>query len=227
MGFTSWFKRNTTIIMYVSATSGFMLSFAKEYVEDARRTVEKIESVNLVSEHTSKVKESEDLREEFESKIGRPSVTAAEMITRLGMTNRNDQLAWSELSTLHEESTVIGRELDSARIDDLFVACNNAQADYEEILRQFHGDTSKFPDDPAVVNRIKQLVLKFKKESETMAVELPKIFVDVQAHMQEAHDEANEKLLLWRYGGRFLLVLSFIVNLAAIAAGAKPAEGAE
>jgi hypothetical protein len=219
------FKRNAKRIGYVSATIALVLTFAKESSEDARRTVDKIDALNSTFEDNAKVKESQELREEFDSKIGKASTTSAEMIIRLTMSNRNTQLAWSELAGLAKESHVIGQTLDEAKLQDLMKVCDDVQDIYEQILRLFNGDTSKFPDDKAVVNQVHELVLKFIKKNKTVRDDLPKLFQEVQAHVQEAYTNANEELLLWKVAGRILQVLSYIVTVAALAAGVKPAEG--
>ncbi len=229
MRFTAWFKRNARPIGLIGATIVFALSFVKDNLDDARRDVEKVENAHTFYEHSFALPDAQELRSEFDTKVlGRgPSKTPAEEVSRLGLVNRNDQLIWVQLVSLKELSTALERPLDTAKIKDLLKVCDTAQADYEDIIRLFKGDTSNPPTDVPTINKINETSRKFRRESKQLVDEAPQLDREVLEHTEKTVRERTRKLRWLKVSVYSLMVFGFVLNFVSLIVGVKPTESGE
>jgi hypothetical protein len=222
------FKRNAKFFSTLGAIIVFGVLISKNYDEETRKDAEKIEAANTFYKQIVSRPDAQQLRDEFDSKItGKgPSKTPAEEVVRLGLLNRNDQLIGTGLLALKEVSVTL-EGFDTAKIDDEYRICGHAQADYEDILIVFHGDTSNPPTDPATIAKINELSNKLRKESKELVDDFPQIDKEVLDHMEEVLHKDRRKLRLSKYFGWTLSIFGFVLNIAAISVGIKPAEPGE
>jgi hypothetical protein len=211
----------------VSATCVFLLSLAKENVDDSRREVDRIESTRNAHEQGQQALDAFKLTNDFELAKRVPIENPKEEIDRIVLLNLYNHSLVQQLNSLRDLSVLAKEPLETSTIDKLLKVLEETQPHYQEILALVGGERSKFLKDPMVAAKFESMTNSFMTMSEEARGGTDDVRGYLLSETKDAFTKANTKLMLWKNVGRVLLVFGYAVNVFCLLIGVKPAEGPE